>query len=100
MEGNSAKDDRGLRGTHHAAASRRDRGVSCCHQRCEFNWRGKMSEHKPSHGLLLLASGVLLAGTLLLRVGTRDVMGREDVEPQQRRLLTSGLPIDPTPQRV
>lgn len=58
-----------------------------------------MSEHNPSHGLLLLTGGVLLAGTLLLPFGTRDVMGKEDVEPQPRALSAS-LPIDPTPQRV
>jgi len=57
-----------------------------------------MSEHQPSPGLFLLTGGVLLAGTLLLPYGTRDVIGKQDVEPSQP--LNASLPVDLTPQRV
>src|ERR1700730_17754078 len=85
VEGNRTEDDRRLWGAHQCATSCRDRGLSSRDKRREFDWRGKMSEHGPSRGLLLLTSGVLLAGTLLLPYGTRDVQSKKNAEPQQRR---------------
>lgn len=59
-----------------------------------------MSEHRPSHGVFLLTGGVLLAGTLLLPWGTRDVRSKEETEPERLRSTNASMAINSAPERV
>jgi cytochrome c551/c552 len=57
-----------------------------------------VSEHKPSRRLYLLTAGVLLLGTLLVAVGTRnDATTQADDRRQNNCLAEAGRPPSATP---
>lgn len=58
-----------------------------------------MNQAGPSHGLLLLTGGVLIAGSLLLPFGTRDFQSKEHPEFQQRPSADASMAIIPKPER-
>ena len=59
-----------------------------------------MREHRPSHALFVLTGGVLLAGTLLLPWGTRDVQSKADAKPPQHLPMFASMAINSTPEHV